>query len=75
MTIQTLKEGLALMGATLTVTDEEVTVSFRGVTISIGLNIPEKELEGTLFFLNLSIPNWYKLAKDAIEEEKGGQHD
>lgn len=72
MTIQTLKEGFALMGANLNVTDKSVMVDFRGVTIIIDLNLSEKELEGTLFFLNLNIPNWYNLVKEALAEEKGG---
>ena len=72
MTIQALKDGFALMGASLNVTEASVMVDFRGVTILIDLNLPEKELEGTLFFLNLNIPNWYKLVKEALAEEKGG---
>lgn len=70
MTIQTIKEGFALMGASLNVTDASVMVDFRGVTIIIDLNLSEKELEGTLFFLNINIPNWYKLVKEALAEEK-----
>ena len=72
MTIQTIKEGFALMGASLNVTDASVMVDFRGVTIMIDLNLSEKELEGTLFFLNINIPNWYKLVKEALAEEKKG---
>lgn len=72
MTIQTIKEGFALMGASLNVTDASVMVDFRGVTILIDLNLSEKELEGTLFFLNINIPNWYKLVKEALAEEKKG---
>ena len=72
MTIQALKEGFALMGASLNVTDASVMVDFRGVTIIIDLNLSEKELEGTLFFLNINIPNWYKLVKEALAEEKKG---
>lgn len=72
MTIQTIKEGFALMGASLNVTDASVMVDFRGVTILIDLNLSEKELEGTLFFLNLNMPNWYKVVKEALAEEKKG---
>lgn len=74
MTIQTIKEGFALMGASLNVTDKSVMVDFKGVTILIDLDLSEKELEGILFFLNLNIPNWYKLVKEALaEEQKGGK--
>lgn len=74
MTIQTIKEGFALMGASLNVTDKSVMVDFKGVTILIDLDLSEKELEGILFFLNLNIPNWYKLVKEALaEEQKGGE--
>lgn len=74
MTIQTIKEGFALMGANLNVTDKSVMVDFKGVTILIDLDLSEKELEGILFFLNLNIPNWYKLVKEALaEEQKGGE--
>ena len=74
MTIQTIKEGFALMGASLNVTDKSVMVDFKGVTILINLDLSEKELEGILFFLNLNIPNWYKLVKEALaEEQKGGE--
>lgn len=72
MTIKTLQEGFALMGASLSVTDASVMVDFRGVTILIDLNLSEKELEGTLFFLNLNMPNWYKVVKEALAEEKKG---
>ena len=72
MTIQTIKEGFALMGASLNVTDKSVMVDFKGVTILIDLDLSEKELEGILFFLNLNIPNWYKLVKKALAEEKKG---
>ena len=70
MTIKALQEGFALMGASLSVTDASVMVDFRGVTIIIDLNLSEKELEGTLFFLNINIPNWYRLVKEALAEEK-----
>lgn len=74
MTIQTIKEGFALMGASLNVTEMSVMVDFKGVTILINLDLSEKELEGILFFLNLNIPNWYKLVKEALaEEQKGGE--
>ena len=76
MTIQTLKEGFELMGASLNVTEGSVMVDFRGVTILIDLNLSDKELEATLFFLNLNIPNWYRLVKEALaEEKKGGSHE
>ena len=72
MTIQTIKEGFALMGASLNVTDVSVMVDFKGVFILIDLDLSEKELEGILFFLNFNIPNWYKLVKEALAEEKKG---
>ena len=74
MTIKTIQEGFALMGATLDVTDKVVMVDFKGVTILIDLRLPEKDLEGIMFFLNLNIPHWYKLIKEALaEEQKGGE--
>lgn len=74
MTIKTIKEGFALMGATLNVTDKSVMVDFKGVTILIDLDLSEKDLEGIMFFLNLNIPHWYKLIKEALaEEQKGGK--
>ena len=75
MTIKTLQEGFALMGASLSVNREAniVTVSFRGIVMSIDLNLSQKEMEGALFFLNLNMPNWYNLVKEALaEEEKEG---
>ena len=75
MTLRTLQEGFALMGASLSVTDQSVMVDYRGVTILISLDMTEKELEGVLFFLNLNIPNWYKLVKEALAEKKGGSHE
>ena len=74
MTIQTIQEGFALMGASLSVNREAqlVTVRFRGIVISIELNRPQEEMEGALFFLNLNMPNWFKLVKQALAEEKGG---
>ena len=73
MTIKTIQEGFALMGASLNVTDKSVTVDFKGVTILIDLDLPEKDIEGIMFFLNLNIPNWHSLVKEALaEEEKGG---
>lgn len=74
MTIKTIQEGFALMGATLDVTDKVVMVNFKGVTILIDLGLPEKDLEGIMFFLNLNITHWYKLIKEALaEEQKGGE--
>lgn len=76
MTIKTIQEGFALMGATLSVNREAgiVTVAFKGIVMSIELNLPQKEMEGALFFLNLNMPNWYSLVKEALaEEEKGGE--
>ena len=73
MTLRTLREGFALMGASLSVTEDTVMVDYRGVTILISLSITEKELEGILFFLNLNTPNWYRLVKQALAEEKGGK--
>lgn len=70
MTIKTLQEGFALMGASLSVTDQSVMVDYRGVTILISLSMTEKELEGVLFFLNLNTPNWYRLVKEALAEER-----
>lgn len=72
MTFKTLQEGFALMGASLSVNEESVLVDYRGVTILISLNMTEKELDGVLFFLNLNTPNWYKLVKEAIAEERKG---
>lgn len=72
MTIKTIQEGFALMGATLNVTDKSVMVDFKGVTILIDLDLPEKDLEGIMFFLNLNIPNWYKLIKEALAEDRKG---
>jgi len=72
MTINTIQEGLALMGASLNVTDKSVMVDFKGVTILIDLDLPEKDLEGIMFFLNLNIPNWYKLIKEALAEDRKG---
>ena len=72
MTIKTIQEGFALMGASLNVTDKSVVVDFKGVTILIDLDLPEKDLEGIMFFLNLNIPNWYKLIKEALAEDRKG---
>lgn len=72
MTIKTIQEGFALMGASLNVTDKSVMVDFKGVTILIDLDLPEKDLEGIMFFLNLNIPNWYKLIKEALAEDRKG---
>ena len=73
MTIETIKEGFTLIGASLNVTDQSVMVDFKGVTILIDLKISEKELEGILFFLNINTPNWYKLIKEALAEEQKGE--
>lgn len=70
MTLRNLREGFALMGASLSVTEDSVMVDYRGVTILISLSITEKELEGILFFLNLNTPNWYRLVKQALAEER-----
>lgn len=73
MTLKTLQEGFALMGASLNVHNGIVTVNFRGITVSISLALTQAEMEGALFFLNLNMPNWYKLVKQALaEEQKGG---
>lgn len=74
MTIQTIQEGFALMGASLNVNREAqiVTVCFRGIVISIDLCRPQEETEGALFFLNLNMPNWFRLVKQALAEEEGG---
>ena len=75
MTIRTLQEGFALMGASLSVNRDlnMVSVSFKGIAMSIGLNLSQKEMEGALFFLNLNMPRWFELVKEALaEEEKGG---
>lgn len=74
MTIQAIQEGFALMGASLSVNREAgiVTVSFRGIVISIELNRSQEEMEGALFFLNINMPNWYNLVKEALAEEKKG---
>ena len=75
MTIKTIQEGFALMGASLNVDRDSnvVTVSFKGVTVSIDLNLSQKEMEGVMFFLNLNMPNWYNMVKQALAEEKGGK--
>lgn len=76
MSIKTLQEGFALMGASLSVNREAhiVSVSFKGICMSIDLNLSQKDMESALFFLNLSMPNWYNLVKEALaEEEKGGE--
>ena len=70
MTLQTIKEGFALMGATLEVQENAVSVDFRGVRMDIPLDLTDSQLEGALFFLNLNIPNWYKLVKEALAEER-----
>lgn len=75
MTIRTLQEGFALMGASLSVNRDlnMVSVSFKGIAMSIDLNLSQKEMEGALFFLNLNMPRWFELVKEALaEEEKGG---
>ena len=75
MTIKTLQEGFALMGASLSVNRDlnMVSVSFKGIAMSIDLNLSQKEMEGALFFLNLNMPRWFELVKEALaEEEKGG---
>lgn len=72
MSIRTLQQGFWLMGASLSVNENSVLVDYRGVTIVIDLSLTEKELEGILFFLNLNIPHWYKLVKEALAEEKEG---
>lgn len=77
MNIQTLREGLALMGATLGFTDNSVMFELNGVTVLIERRLSEKEMDAAFFFLKLNSQNWYKLAKEAIEEEerkKGGSH-
>lgn len=73
MSIKTLQQGFALMGASLIVKEDSVLVDYRGVTIVISLSLTEKELEGILFFLNLNIPHWYNLVMEALAEEKGGE--
>lgn len=70
MTLQSLREGLALMGASFTCTENSFFFELKGVTILIEQSLSEKELEGAFFILKLNIPNWYKLAKEALEEEK-----
>lgn len=72
MSIRTLQQGFALMGASLSINEDSVLVDYRGVTIVISLSLTEKELEGILFFLNLNIPHWYNLVKEALAEEKKG---
>lgn len=74
MTIQTLREGLALMGATFSVTDNSFYFELRGVTVLIDRNLSEKEMEAAFFFLKLNVPTWFSLAKEAIKEEKGGDN-
>lgn len=75
MTIKAIQKGFALMGASLSVNESEVLVDYRGVTILIDLDLTEKDLEGIMFFLNLNIPNWYNLVKQALAEEKKGGSD
>lgn len=74
MTIKTLQEGFALMGASLNVNRDlnMVSVSFKGIAMSIDLNLSQKEMEGALFFLNLNMPHWFELVKEALAEEKKG---
>lgn len=75
MNIQTLREGLALMGASFSVTDNSFYFELRGVTILIERSLSEEEMEAALFFLKLNIKNWYQLAKEAVKEEEGGCHE
>jgi len=70
MTIQTLKEGFALMGASLDVTERFVMVSFKGITVTIDLTMTDDELKAALYFLNLNTPNWFTLVKQALAEER-----
>lgn len=72
MTLQTIKEGFAIMGATLAVHKGFVSIEFRGVRMDIRLNLSDSQIEGALFFLNLNITNWYKLVKEALAEEQEG---
>lgn len=70
MTIKTIQEGFALMGAKLSVNREEntVTIVFGDVKVIIDLCASEKDLKGALFFLNLNIVNLYNLVSDALAE-------
>ena len=73
MTIKTIKEGFALMGAILRVDGKSITVGFKDVSMSIDLNAPEDQVKAALFFLKLNIPNWYNLVKEALAEEQKGE--
>jgi len=75
MKIQTLREGLALMGASFSFTENSVMFELKGVTVLIETSLSEKEMEAAFFFLKLNVPNWYNLAKEAIEEKKGGSRE
>lgn len=72
MNIQTINEGLKLMDAVLYVNREanEATVYCHGVQVTMVLDFPQKEIETALFFLNLNMPNWLNLIKEALEDEK-----
>lgn len=72
MTIQSLREGLALMGVSFSYTDNSFYFELNGVTILIEQNLSENELDGAFFLLKHNVPNWYKLAKEALVKEKGG---
>lgn len=73
MKLQTLKEGLALMGASLSVTKDSVMIDFQGVAIIIDLSLSADKLKTILFSLNLNIFNWFNLVKESLNEEEGGE--
>ena len=73
MTIKTLREGLALMGATFSVTENSFFFELNGITVLIERSLSEKDLEAAFFILKLNIQYWYKLAKETVKEEEGGE--
>lgn len=72
MNIQTIQEGLALLGATLTVDEEklEATIKMNGITVTLNLGYSSSQIETAFCFLNLSIVHWFNLIKAAIAKER-----
>lgn len=68
MTLKTLQEGLALMGASLRVHKDYIEIDFKGVRTVIDKNLTKDEVEVRLLF----IPKWHELVKQALEEEQKG---
>lgn len=71
MNIQTIQEGLALLGATLTVDEEklEATIKMNGITVTLNLEHSSSQIETAFCFLNLNIVHWFKIIKEAVVEE------